>query len=122
MKPNDLILHSSAYAKIKVESRNKQILFYEVNMFILLAGVTASEALRNGLCQSLWGASASRQEPRIASPPPQSHETPYPVRGEDIIMILFRNLLKLRSCLPPPCNGVISLILNYPNRLYGYVF
>ncbi|XP_035446569.1 zinc finger protein 629 [Spodoptera frugiperda] len=45
-------------------------------------GVTASEALRNGLCQSLWGASASRSEPRIASPPPPSHETPYPVREE----------------------------------------
>ncbi|PZC80266.1 hypothetical protein B5X24_HaOG214965 [Helicoverpa armigera] len=48
-------------------------------------GVSASEALRNGLCQSLWGASASRSEPRIASPPPQSHETPYPVRGKSII-------------------------------------
>ncbi|KAM3962731.1 zinc finger transcription factor senseless-2 [Aphomia sociella] len=45
-------------------------------------GVSASEALRNGICHSLWGASASRAEPRLASPPPtQSHDT-YPIRDD----------------------------------------
>ncbi|KAG6457881.1 hypothetical protein O3G_MSEX010540 [Manduca sexta] len=45
-------------------------------------GVSASEALRNGLCQSLWVASASRPEPRLASPPPlQSHDA-YPARDK----------------------------------------
>ncbi|CAH0749233.1 unnamed protein product [Diatraea saccharalis] len=41
-------------------------------------GVSASEALRNGLCQSLWGAPANRAEPRLASPPPCQSQDLYP--------------------------------------------
>lgn len=52
---------------------------YKNSLLFSFAGVSASEALRNGLCQSLWGASASRPEPRIS--PHNLHET-YPVRGK----------------------------------------
>ncbi|XP_072936306.1 uncharacterized protein sens-2 isoform X2 [Epargyreus clarus] len=45
-------------------------------------GVTASEALRSSLCQSLWGASTARSEPRLASPPPTQTLDSYPVRDE----------------------------------------
>ncbi|XP_046961894.1 zinc finger protein Gfi-1b [Vanessa cardui] len=42
-------------------------------------GVSASEALRNGLCQSLWSP-VTRHEPRVASPPQQIDN--YPIREE----------------------------------------
>ncbi|XP_049871257.1 zinc finger protein Gfi-1 isoform X2 [Pectinophora gossypiella] len=45
-------------------------------------GISASEALRSGLCQSLWGASASRPEPRLASPPPVQSQDSYTVRDD----------------------------------------
>ncbi|XP_012548449.1 zinc finger protein Gfi-1b isoform X2 [Bombyx mori] len=40
-------------------------------------GLSASEALRNGLCQSLWSASVSRPEPRVASLPPAQNLDTY---------------------------------------------
>ncbi|XP_028178709.1 zinc finger protein Gfi-1b isoform X1 [Ostrinia furnacalis] len=45
-------------------------------------GVSASEALRNGICQSLWGASANRSEPRLASPPPAQSQDTFSARDE----------------------------------------
>ncbi|XP_045535821.1 zinc finger protein Gfi-1 [Papilio machaon] len=45
-------------------------------------GVSASEALRNGICQSLWGSSVQRPEPRLASPPPPQTHDSYNVREE----------------------------------------
>ncbi|XP_047507393.1 zinc finger protein Gfi-1b isoform X1 [Pieris napi] len=37
-------------------------------------GVSASEALRNGICNSLWGASSTRPDGRL-TPPPQNMDT-----------------------------------------------
>lgn len=48
---------------------------------ILLAGVSASEALRSGLCNSLWGASSTRPDARL-TPPPQNMDT-YNNRGKE---------------------------------------